>query len=147
MIELFHVLFWESAFSALDSSNCQMRKKKKKKKDQLYYLFLFWGEEGRAQCQQLLPIWRICQFRTCRYVHFLLIIVYIWFINLIIKSLKISFPFIYVLSSLKVLIVVEAYQFLSGFSPPPPNRSKFQLKGWALFAWNKCFFFSPPIPI
>lgn len=43
MFEFFLVLFWESAFSALDSSNCQMRKKK----DQLYYLFLFWGGEGR----------------------------------------------------------------------------------------------------
>lgn len=48
MFEFFLVLFGESAFSALDFSNCQMRQKKKEKKDQLYYLFLFLGLGGEG---------------------------------------------------------------------------------------------------
>lgn len=155
MFEFFLVLFGESAFSALDFSNCQMRQKKKR--STLLFIFIFrvgWGGRWKgfdvsSCCQYEEFMW---QFRTCRYVHFfLLIIVYIWFINLIIKSLKISFLFIYTFQfSLKVLIAVEAYHFFQGFFvlfPMHSIKAKFQRrqKMGALALKETLHFCFPPI--
>lgn len=91
-------------------------RQKKKKKDQLYYLFLFLGLGGEGDERGSMSAVAVNMKNLCdnlervdMYIFFLLIIVYIWFINLIIKSLKISFLFIYTFQfSLKVLIAVEA---------------------------------------
>lgn len=98
-------------------------RQKKKKKDQLYYLFLFLGLGGEGDERGSMSAVAVNMKNLCdnlervdMYIFFLLIIVYIWFINLIIKSLKISFLFIYTFQfSLKVLIAVEAYHFFQGF--------------------------------
>lgn len=74
MFEFFLVPFGESAFSALDLSNCQMRKK-----DQLYYLFLFWGGGGKGSMSAVAANMKnLCvDLESVDMYIFLLIIVYI----------------------------------------------------------------------
>lgn len=95
------VVYWKCLCSSTPQQPSEMKIIMKKKKNFIIYYFFSLGGLGLSA---FAAIWRIskCQFRSfCVDMYiFQLITVYIWFIKLIIKSLKIPFLFyLYVLSS------------------------------------------------